>query len=709
MKDHLVRRVVADSGCDLELACVEYERLPGIPGLVTAEPPEEQGLQLDLPNLPPVGGSGAAEVKANLRITEPAPGISRIRFWPDGAAMPPDDGGGLGILVPHPGLASTRRPPLVRVRPRPFGLEVGGVLRTGGDRRQVAGFPLAPALGFGPGRVRFSVELMPDDDVLGFGEQFGRLVKNGQALTLRTADALGCGINRAYKPVPVFHCGDATLFIHTGSVVTADVGASVTSLLQVEVEDEALDLFVITGGDLAERLGRYTDLTGRPKVPPVWAFGLWLGRCRYRTRAELEAAAAGMRRHRIPCDVMHIDPDWLVLDKLNTDFIWSEEKFPDPKGMIAALAGQGFHVSCWELPYIDPASPVYEEAKALGHLVKRADGSPAEADKMSRDGRPRGLVDFSSPAATRWWQDKHASLFEMGIAVMKPDFGEGLPEDAVMSDGRSGRSWHNLYPLRYNAAAFEASERFTGRQGLVWSRSGWAGSQRYPAQWGGDPESSLAGMAATLRGGLSYALSAPGLWSHDIGGFYGPTPSPELYVRWMQFGCLTPLARAHGLSPREPWEFGERALAITRRFVELRYTLIPYLLRCAAEARDLGLPVLRPLRLQFPDDPGCRAVDLQYLLGADLLVCPVFSESPDPVTMGLYLPAGAEWVDWWSGEQLAGGRWIEVCVPLERLPFYRRAGAVIPLGPVVQHTGQLESELEPKSESELEPGSASGF
>jgi len=689
MTDYLARRVVAESGCDLELGCVAYDSLPGVPGIVTAESPEDQGLQLNLPNLPPVGGSGADEVRAWLRLTTVGPGISRFRLWRDGGVMPADEGEALGILVAHPGLAATERARDVTVRPRPLAFEVGGVLRSGGDRRQVAGFPLAPALGFGDGCVRFSLEVAPEDDVLGFGEQYGRLVKNGETFELRNMDALGAGMNRAYKNVPVFHVGEATVFIHTSAVVRADVGHSASALVQVEVEDPALDLFVITGGDLRERLRRYTDLTGRPPVPPAWAFGVWLGRCRFRTREELETAARGMREHAIPCDVLHIDPDWLQLDKLNCDFRWSDEKYPDPAGMFAGLAEAGFHVSLWELPYIDSASPLYEEARAGGHLVMRGDGTPAAADVVGRDDRPRGVVDFSSPTAREWWTEKQRRLFELGVSVIKTDFGEGLPEDAVMADGRGGRAWRNVYPLWYNRTAFEATEKFTGRDGLVWGRSGWAGSQRYPAQWGGDPEASVAGMAATLRGGLSYSLSAPGLWSHDIGGFYGDGPSPELYVRWAQFGCLSPFARAHGLTPREPWHFGERALAIFREFAELRYTLLPYLRVCAEEARDAGLPVLRPLRLEFPDDRGCRSIDLQYLLGPDLLVCPVFSESADPVTMDVYLPAGTDWVDWWSGDEHPGGRWLSVSVPLERLPLYRRAGVEIPRGPVVQHTGQL--------------------
>jgi len=659
--------------------------------VITAEPPAEQGLQLDLPNLPTVGGEGARVVQARLRVTEVAPGISRLRLWAEGESMPPDDGGGLGMLIDHPGLASTTPSPLFEYDERPFAFRFRGLLRSGGERRTVSGFPVAPALTLSERAASVCFQLDPDTDVLGFGEDWGRLVKNGRRLELRNQDGLGSGVGRGYKWIPLLHAGSATIFLHTSTIIQADVGATDPSLLVLEVEEPRLDLFVIGGGDLKHRLARYTELTGRPRVPPIWAFGLWMSRCRYHSRRELEEAAHGMRQHRVPCDVLHIDPDWLQLDKLNCDFRWSEEKYPDPEGMLRDLKAMGYRVSVWELPYVDAASPVYGEMRAAGHLVRRAGGDPAAAEALSRDGRPRGLVDFSRPEASAAWQERHRKLLEMGVAVMKTDFGEGLPEDALMADGRDGRAWRNLYPLWYNRTVFEAIERVTERNGLVWGRSGWAGSQRYPAQWGGDPEASLAGMAASLRGGLSYALSAPGFWSHDIGGFYGQPPSPELYVRWAQFGLLSPLARAHGLSPREPWHFGERALAIFREFTELRYRLLPYLLTVAREAEAAGLPVMRPLVLEFPDDPGSRAIDLQYMLGPDILVCPVFSESADPVAVGVYLPGGASWVDWWTGEELEGGRWLQVSVPLDRLPLYRRSGAEIELGPVVQHTGDLEA------------------
>ena len=248
-------------------------------------------------------------------------------------------------------------------------------------------------------------------------------------------------------------------------------------------------------------------------------------------------------------------------------------------------------------------------------------------------------------------------------------------------------------PLRYNRTVSDGLRVQTGRAPLVWGRSGWAGSHRYPGLWGGDAESTVVGMQATLRGGLSYALSAPGFWSHDIGGFYGPELTPGLYVRWTQFGALSPLMRAHGLRPREPWAFGERALEICRDWIRLRYSLLPYLWQVAHECASAGLPLLRPLALEFGDDPVAPGIDDQYLLGADLLVVPVFDDGLEPVTRRFYVPDG-QWRDWFTGERFTGPGYFTREVPLETIPLLVRAGAAIPVVEVdakVTNTADLAS------------------
>lgn len=685
---------------------VGVDALPAVeiapmPGWITGQGLLEQGVETTMPNLPHLELPASDATPFEVRVTAVARDTVRVVIAPPGSRPLDDDGTWLGIVVDpapagdEPVAAQVRADEdeavlqvgdvSVHVGRAPFSLvvreSVGGhvLLRTAERVRQVAGFPLAPAVLVRSGSTTLNLELAPGESITGFGEQFGPLVKNGQRLRLRVEDALGPGTGLAYKPVPVWHSSRGwTGFLNTGAVVTADVGHARPSVMALEVADEAVDLYLVAGASTKERLSSYTALTGRATAPPPWAFGLWMGRCRYHGAAEMLEVADAMRAHAVPCDVLHCDPDWLVVDRLSCDFVWNTDRFGDRAAFVAALAERGLHLSLWELPYLDPLSPRYAEAQRRGFLAVDAEGQVLGIENTpTPDGRPRGMVDFFDPEALAWWQGLHTELLDDGVAVFKTDFGEALPERAVPADGTPSGHAHNLYPLRYNGAVSDAVRAHGGERAMVWGRAGWAGSQRYPGQWGGDAESTVVGMQSTLRGGLSYALSAPGLWSHDVGGFFGPELTPELYVRWVQMGALSPLMRAHGLRPREPWAFGERALGIARDWVRLRYSLLPYLWQVAHEAQERGWPMLRPLGLELPQDRGARDVDDVFMLGSDLLAVPVFDDGPGPVRRSFYLPEG-RWSDLVTGHVLTGGGHREVDVPLETMPLLVREGAVLP-------------------------------
>lgn len=532
--------------------------------------------------------------------------------------------------------------------------------------------------------VHETLELAPDEDLYGLGEQFARLNRVGQRFELWATDAYGISSRTTYKNVPfLWSSRGYGLFINTTFRVAFDL-ATVSLLTHgFTHEGPELDLFLVSGHDPATILRRYCDLTGYAPVPPRWSFGLWMSRCGYQDRAELERVADGLQTHDIPCDVVHLDPWWMGDSDRWCGLQWDETRFPDPAGMIESLRQRGLRLCLWENPYVAQGAPIFEEGRRKGYFVRDGRGKPYLIRPWAEAISPAAVVDFTNPQAVAWWRSLHRPLLEQGVAVFKTDFGEAAPEDGVYHNGMSGREVHNLYPLLYNRAVFEVTEELTGR-GLVWGRSGWAGSQRTPTCWGGDPLTDFPYMANQLRAALSVGLSGIPFYGHDIGGFAGQ-PDPELYVRWAQFGLFSSHSRCHGTTPREPWEFGEEAEAIFRRYARLRYRLLPYIYSTAVQAAQTGLPMVRALVLKYCNDPNVRHLDSEYLFGDYFLVAPVLERGAR--RRMVYLPVG-EWVDYWSREVYSGPAWLNYPAPLEILPLFLRRGAIIPMGPAVDHTDQ---------------------
>jgi len=559
------------------------------------------------------------------------------------------------------------------------------------EDRQIRGAVTRPT-GFSrdrEGRVQFHevFSLAPDERLYGLGEHFTSFDRKGQRIVSWSRDPVGALTSTAtYINVPfLISSRGFGLFFHDTSKITYELGNPALQTAAIRVGDPYLDYFFIYGPSPKEIIARYTALTGRTTVPPLWSFGVWFSRCMYRNRQQVEGIVERVRELGIPADVIHLDPLWLKgraqkrLDGCH--FEWDEEAFPDPQGFIKWLGERGFKLSLWEIPYVYEDSEMGREGIEKGYFAKDRNGGLARPLENPEETL---LVDFTNPAAARWWQEKHRPYLKMGVAAFKPDYGEAVPEDAVFSDGRTGEQVHNLYPLLYNKAVYEVMREERG-EAMLFSRSGYAGSQRYPINWTGDAPCTWGGMAATLRAGLSLSMSGISMWSHDIGGFWNPKlfqpPDPTLYIRWAQFGLLSSHARFHGVRGREPWYYGEKAVEVARDFAKLRYRLLPYIYAVAQEAAKTGMPVVRPLVLEYPDDPVAVTVDYEYLLGPDVLVAPVMN--PEGRTL-VYLPEG-EWRDWWTGEVSRGPAHIRLEVPIERVPLYARAGAEVPLGPEMEY------------------------
>jgi alpha-D-xyloside xylohydrolase len=518
------------------------------------------------------------------------------------------------------------------------------------------------------------LQLSVGELVYGLGERFTPFVKNGQVVDIWQADG-GTSSEQAYKNIP-FHLTNRGygVFVNHPGKVSYEIGSESVGQVQFSVEDHALEYFVIHGPTPKRILERYTALTGRPALPPAWALGLWLSTS-FTTdydEATVSRFVDGMAERGIPLSVFHFDCFWMRGHQWS-DFDWDAATFPDPEGMLARLKERGLRICVWINPYIAQKSPLFEEGMREGHLVRRPDGTVWQWDLWQPG---MALVDFTSEAARDWYTGRLKTLLDQGVDCFKTDFGERIPTDVVWHDGSDPERMHNYYTQLYNQAVFELLREVRGEgEALLFARSATAGGQQYPVHWGGDCESHFNAMAESLRGGLSLGLSGFGFWSHDIGGFEG-TPTPTVFKRWVQFGLLSSHSRLHGSkSYRVPWDYGEEAVEVTRAFTLLKNRLAPYLQRAAQQAHTTGVPVMRAMVLEFPDDPAAAALERQYLLGDDLLVAPVFTEDG---TVEYYVPEGT-WTNILTGARVTGPRWVREQHGFDTLPLLARPDSVLPL------------------------------
>ncbi|MBN9500996.1 MAG: alpha-xylosidase [Armatimonadetes bacterium] len=518
------------------------------------------------------------------------------------------------------------------------------------------------------------ISLEVGECVYGLGERFTNFVKNGQVIDIWNRDG-GTGSDQAYKNVPFYLTNRGYgVFVNHPENVSFEVASEKVSRVQFSVPGEKLDYFVIYGPSPKEILEKYTALTGRPALPPAWTFGLWLTTS-FTTNydeATVTEFIQGMADRDLPLHVFHFDCFWMK-DFHWCDLQWDERVFPDPKGMLQRLHDRGLKVCVWINPYIAQRSRLFSEAKEKGYLLKKANGGVWQTDQWQPG---MGIVDFTNPDAKAWYQGLLGELVEMGVDSFKTDFGERIPTDVVYHNGADPVGMHNYYPYLYNQAVFEVLEQKRGKgEACLFARSATAGCQQYPVHWGGDCDSKYESMAESLRGGLSLGLSGFGFWSHDIGGFEGLPPA-DLYKRWVAFGLMSSHSRLHGSSSyRVPWYYDDEACDVLRHFTRLKCRLMPYLYGQAVIAHQKGWPVMRAMVAEFEADPGCEAIDRQYLLGDSLLVAPVFS----PDHCSFYVPQGT-WIDLQSERSYQGPGWFKESFDFFSLPLLVRPNTVIPVG-----------------------------
>jgi alpha-D-xyloside xylohydrolase len=523
--------------------------------------------------------------------------------------------------------------------------------------------------------IAASFSLSHDEKIFGCGESYTRLNKRGQKIALWTSGSHSGQTKEMYKPIPFFLSSEGYgMFVHSSAPITFDFGHSHDSTNTIYLGEDYLDIFIFIGNP-KEILSEYTALTGRSPVPPLWTFGLWMSRITYKSEEEVREVASKLREYRIPCDVIHIDTGWFEKD-WRCDYKFSKTRFPEPEKMIQDLKRQGFHICLWQLPYFTPDNELYRDAIEKGYVVFDSDGNLPTED---------AIVDFSNPEAVKWYQGLLEGLLRQGVEAIKVDFGEAAPLHGIYASGKSGVQEHNLYPLRYNKAIADLTKELTGET-IIWARSAWAGSQRYPIHWGGDIENTDCGMAATLRAGLSLGLCGFSFWSHDIGGFVKKSPE-ELYRRWLPFGMLTSHSRCHGAPPKEPWYFSESFLEDFRKAVELKYTLMPYVYAQAVDSAQNGYPMMRTLFFEFPEDQGSWFIEDEYMFGSDMLVAPLMDENS--ISRSVYVPQGI-WIDYQTGENYEGGRFYNIQCGDIPIILLAKDGAVIPHAKLAQSTDAIE-------------------
>lgn len=548
-----------------------------------------------------------------------------------------------------------------------------------------------------------------EDCIYGLGDKIGPLDRRGYEYEMWNTDNPAPheeNFRALYKSIPFFIVQGAKaaygFFFDNHYHTYFDLGKENAAYCFFAAEQGNMDYYFIYGPTIAQVVEKYTALTGRMPLPPLWTLGYHQSRWGYESEEAIRAVADGLREHRIPCSCIHFDIDYMEHFKV---FTWNRETYRDPRRLLADLRAQGIRAVTIIDPGVKQESgyPVYEQGVKNGYFATAPDGSLYVNAVWPGDAV---FPDFGRPEVRAWWGGLHAFLADLGVEGIWDDMNEPasfrgpLPDDVVFSDeGETANhaAVHNLYGHNMARATYEGMKRLTGRRPFVLTRACYSGTQRYSAVWTGDNHSLWTHLRASVAQLCSLGLCGFAFAGADVGGF-GSDTTPELLVRWTQVGCLSPFFRNHcakGGRSQEPWAFDARTLDICRRYIELRYRLMPYLYDAFRGAAQNGWPVMRPLVFAYADDAAVRECNDEFLVGEALLAAPVLEQGAR--MRMVYLPQGV-WYDYWTGERLEGRRWLLREAPLDTCPLYVREGTILPVWPVkmpadTDHEPALELEV----------------
>lgn len=532
-------------------------------------------------------------------------------------------------------------------------------------------------------KVRETMYMYSDEAFYGFGEKFTEFNKRGQVINCWQSDALSTNTEKSYKNHPYYMSSRGySVLVNNFTRIKFDMGAGSNVSYCMEVEDSYLDYIIICNKDYKGLLANYIELTDNIPMIPKWAFGLWMSKCVYRNQEEVYQVVNTAKEKKVMIDVINLDA-WQSKDS-NGAWVWDRERFPNPDQMITFLKKNHIHLCLWIYPYISEDSEYFIFAQEKGYLVKDITGKPVRFYATATSAYKVGCFDFTNPDFITWYKDRVKEVIKMDIGAVKTDFSEAVPENAVYFDGTGGIQGHNKLTYLYAKTIYEIMKEVkekTGERPMLWGRSGYAGSHSIPAAWAGDSSTHLNNHGCILKGGLSIALSGVAYWGFDMGGFYNTdyegyesVPTKEEYIRSIQFGFFSPLSRCHGKTPREPWNFDKETQTIFTFYNNLRHRMLPYLYSMAYKSSKESIPMIRPLLLEFQEDRNVMNIGLEYMLGESLLVAPVFDQDE----FNLYLPQGS-WADFFTGELIEGGNWIQRNLTISEIPVYMRENTVVPM------------------------------